>query len=151
MRTLLLALSILILAACGDVGAPSVADLTPAQQLVALDTPGPLPKNDETIVKGYQATLDDLAAKYPGTSAHDMADLSVRGQGALEKHGVKASLYDIITALNEATPSGLQNVAYKDAVATYATLRAKGMDHDAAVKGLAAFLQQAKPGKTVGV
>lgn len=150
-RLYLLVLMLSLLVGCGDDNRSTTASLTTEQQLVALDTSGPLPKQDETMVRGYKAILDQLSAKYPGTSLHDLADLSVRGQGALEKHGIHVSIFDIIDGLNEATPSGLDNLSYKEVVAFYATLRANGMGHDEAIKGIVSFLGNAKAGGLKGV
>lgn len=151
MRTLLIIFIALVLTACSEAKQPAVADLTPEQQLVALDNSGPLPKQNETIVQGYKAILDQLSAKYPGATRHDLAEQSVRGQGALEKKGIHVSLYEIIDGLNEATPTGLDNLSYNEVVAFYMTLRAKGMGHDEAIKGIISFLGNAKAGGHKGV
>lgn len=128
-----------LLVGCGQEKVQT-GNLSIEQQLVILDNAGPLPKPDEVIVRGYKSILDDLVAKYPGQSLHDIADQSVRGQGALATSGIKVSIYEIISGMDEATEKVIVGLSYKDAVATYATLRVKGIPHDEAVKGLKAYL-----------
>lgn len=121
MRMLLLVfLAALMLSGCDGGSAQVAPAMSLERQLATLDrTAGGVPAPDDAVVKSIKASLDALAAKFPETTPHDIADQSQRAQQVLAQRGLRSSIADIMAGVNRATPKHVDGLVFKDALLMY--------------------------------
>lgn len=121
MRMLLLVfLAALMLSGCDGGSAQVAPAMSLERQLATLDrTDGGVPALDDAAVKSIKSSLDALAAKFPETTPHDIADQSQRAQQVLAKRGIRVSIAAIMDGLNRATTKHVDGLTFKDALTIY--------------------------------
>ncbi len=102
----------------------SVENKSNAHVLAELDEGGYVPYVDPSIEE-FQALLDSLNGKTVNTE-QEVADISVKGRDMLAERGVRLSLHEFMSGIDETIPSSAQNdkVEYEGATAKYIQTRA---------------------------
>jgi hypothetical protein len=93
---------------------------------------------DEAKVHRFRSLLKQLDAKFIENPQH-IADQTEISEERLKKQGVTESLLTIMEGMNQVFDTPVKNQNYKDYIAAYVSLRAKGQSHQEAIQGLKAL------------
>lgn len=114
----------------------------PEVQLACLNVYNKSTSNpDPAKVTRFKYLLGSLKSHYP-ESKKEIADWTVKAQGAMKEKGVKEDLLDIMESVNKVKISkSLGVVPYKDCLVAYSMLRTEGMSREEAAMGITQILK----------
>ena len=115
-----------------------------------LNDPGaPAAKLDPALVARFRSLLDQLIRTYSSEDEGQIANWTVRMQGALESYGVKETLVRMMEAINSLSLRPGSKVTLKDSLTAYATLRNKGRSHKDAIAALPGYIKELQANGTI--
>lgn len=119
-------------------------------QLAFLNDPAaPAAKLDAALVARFRSLLDQLVQTYSSEDEGQIANWSVKMQGALESYGIKETLLNMMEGINSLNLRPGRKATYKDSLTAYATLRNKGRSHKDAVAALPGYIKELQANGTI--
>jgi hypothetical protein len=97
-------------------------------------------KLDPLVVARFRSLLDQLVQGYTEDEGQ-IANLTVKTQGALESYGISETLLNIMEGMNTVGINSGSKRGYKDTLTAYIVLRNKWITHEDAVAGLREILE----------
>jgi hypothetical protein len=121
----------------------SYANNEPLEYQLALLDSDESGSRDELVAARFKSLLNQLTELYI-EDREDIAHTTFAAKKMLKERGIEEKMLNIMEGINSIFYQKVENQKYKEYVAAYVTVRAKGMSHQDAIKGLKDIIKAIK-------